>query len=148
MASSEKIDSRIANALNSARGANIFDAGDNEALEELVTEYFVRDLSDEEEFSDGEDSGSDLEPVGDVRPAHTHTDDASSDFDDDDAETFGLDTSMPSLEIDIDNVSDMNRDTERAKVEAFGCAVEIKYVGQRVLQSALGTRLHFSALLL
>ena len=41
----------MANALESACGGNIFHAGDGKALEEQVTDNFIRDSSDEEEFS-------------------------------------------------------------------------------------------------
>ena len=41
----------MANVLDSARGGNIFGAGESKALEELVTDYFIRNSSEEEEFS-------------------------------------------------------------------------------------------------
>ena len=41
----------MAKALDSACGRNIFDAGVSIALEELVTDYFVQDSSDEEELA-------------------------------------------------------------------------------------------------
>ena len=42
-------------------GGGIFGAGDSKALEELVTDYFIRDSSDEEEFNADEGSESDTE---------------------------------------------------------------------------------------
>ena len=41
----------MANALDSARGWNIFGAGDSIALEQLMIDYFVRDSSDEEDLA-------------------------------------------------------------------------------------------------
>ena len=50
----------MTNVLDSARGENILEAGDSK---ELVTDYFIRDFSDEEEFSADEDSESETEPA-------------------------------------------------------------------------------------
>ena len=53
----------MANVLDSACGGNIFGAGDSKVLEELVTDYFIQDSSNEEVFSADEGSESETEPA-------------------------------------------------------------------------------------